>query len=96
MRLTNYEIKSVKKTAADNFGSKAKVILFGSRVDNTQKGGDIDLYIIPEFNKNLFVKKMKFLIDLETKIGEQKIDVIIAKNKTRLIEQEALKTGIEL
>jgi len=30
------------------FGSKSHVWLFGSRVNDHQKGGDIDLYIEPE------------------------------------------------
>jgi hypothetical protein len=41
-------------------------------------------------------RKIKFLIELKSKIGEQKIDVIIAKDSSRLIEQEALKKGIQL
>ncbi len=46
--------------------------------------------------ENLYKQKIKFLVDLEFKIGEQKIDVIISKDKGRLIEQEAVKNGIEL
>ena len=64
-----------------------------------KRGGDIDLYIIPE-NKNsaeqLYNKKIKFLVDLNLAIGQQKIDVVIAKDKNRLIEQEAIRTGIKL
>jgi len=33
---------------------------------------------------------------LKRKIGEQKIDVILSRDKNRLIEQEALNKGIEL
>jgi len=29
-------------------------------------------------------------------IGDQKIDVVIAKDKNRLIEKEAIRTGIKL
>jgi len=34
-----------------------------------------------------------FLIELENKIGEQKIDVVISKDKNRAIEKEALDRG---
>ena len=61
-----------------------------------QKGGDIDLYIISKSNKNLLDKKIDFLIKLKQKIGDQSIDVIISKDKNRLIEQEALQKGIRL
>ena len=40
--------------------------------------------------------KREFLVKLDKYIGEEKIDVVIAKDKNRLIEQEALKRGVEL
>lgn len=36
------------------------------------------------------------MVDIQEKIGEQKIDVIISKDKNRLIEREALKKGVRL
>lgn len=41
-------------------------------------------------------KKIKFLLKLDEYIGEQKIDVVLAKDKDRLIEQEAIRSGVEL
>ena len=40
--------------------------------------------------------KIKFLVSLEQKIGEQKIDVILAADKNRSIEQQAIRTGVLL
>jgi predicted nucleotidyltransferase len=98
MRLTNQEIKSIKESFHQVFDC-GKIYLFGSRVDDSLKGGDIDLFI--ELDIILTVKEVldkisKFKISLYDKIGEQKIDVIISKDKTRLIETEALKKGILL
>ncbi|MDF1882573.1 nucleotidyltransferase domain-containing protein [Sulfurimonas sp. SAG-AH-194-C21] len=70
--------------------------LFGSRVDDTAKGGDIDLFIECEIKENLSKKKIDFLVSLKQKIGEQKIDVVISRDKSRLIEQEAINKGIQL
>ncbi len=96
MRLARDEIKAIKKAYQEIF-EDGKIYLFGSRVDDTKMGGDIDLYLIPNKKlENLREKKIKFLIKLDEYIGEQKIDVILAKDKNRLIEQEALKYGIEL
>ena len=67
-----------------------------SSVDDAKRGGDIDLYIDPFENKDLLEKKIKFLVKLKGKIGEQKIDVIFKNGKNRLIDQEAIKNGIEL
>ena len=37
--------KTIQDTASAIFGTNAKVFLFGSRLDDALKGGDIDLYI---------------------------------------------------
>ena len=93
MRLKPSEIESIKKIASKTFGNGTKVILFGSRVNDSLKGGDIDLYIEPAEQKNLSEKKIDFLVKLKLQIGDQKIDVVIAKDHSRLIEKEALNTG---
>jgi predicted nucleotidyltransferase len=73
VRLTDEEIKAIKETAKEIFGKQTKVYLFGSRTDIHRKGGDIDLYIIPENKGDIFEKKLKFLVNLKSRIGEQKI-----------------------
>jgi len=93
MRLDKHEIQSIKQTFIDVFENGC-IYLFGSRVDDKRKGGDIDLFI-ESTNSNL-INKIKFLAILKEKIGDQKIDVIISKDKSRTIEQEAMKKGILL
>jgi len=98
MRLTTKEQKAIKDTFLEIF-SKGEIYLFGSRVDDSKRGGDIDLYIVLEEKlpiSAIFNKKIDFLVELKSKIGEQKIDILISKDKNRLIEQEALKNGIKL
>lgn len=94
MRLKENEIKVIKETFLDVF-KYGHIYLFGSRVDENKRGGDIDLYIQTN-NENILIKKIKFLSKLKQVIGDQKIDVVISKNKTRVIEQEAILNGIEL
>lgn len=95
MRLTNFEINSINKSFKEIF-KEGKIYLFGSRVDDRLKGGDIDLYIQCENIQNILEKKIDFLVRLKQKIGDQKIDVVISKDKSRVIEQEALEKGIRL
>ncbi len=95
MRLTKDEKTVIQKVAEDIFGN-AEVYLFGSRVDDSKKGGDIDLYIIPEQNGDLLKKKIQFLISLKKKIGDQKIDVIVSEDPEREIEKEARCTGVRI
>jgi predicted nucleotidyltransferase len=95
MRLTNEEQQLIKKAFVETFGG-GKIYLFGSRVDDTKGGGDIDLYLVPENKDELRKKKIEFLVKLDEYIGEQKVDIVIAKDSNRPIEQEAIKNGVNL
>ena len=94
MRLVSWEVKEIKDAAKKIFGEDTKVYLFGSRVDDTKKGGDIDLYVVTK--NNSYENKVKFWCELQQRLGEQKIDIIVSKNPSREIEKVALKEGIEL
>jgi len=96
MRLTLFEIETIVKLKNRYFSEADKIYLFGSRVDDTKKGGDIDLYIdlFDKESKN-YQHKLNFIADLQEVIGEQKIDLIVSQDESRLIEKEA-KKGIEL
>jgi len=99
MRISKQYINVIKEITIETFGIDTKVYLFGSRVDDNKKGGDIDLYIDKNFSKDfelMYNKKIEFLTKLDLSLGEQKIDVVISKDKNRSIEKEAIKTGIEL
>jgi len=95
VRLSQFEIDSIIKSFQEVF-EKGAIYLFGSRVDDNLKGGDIDLYIITSKENSSIDKKIKFLLALQDKIGEQKIDVLISKDRNSLIEQEALEKGVKL
>ena len=95
MRLTPKEIEAIVSTFEEVF-REGSIYLFGSRVDDRQKGGDIDLYIDSLSTENLIEKKIDFLVHLKEKIGEQKIDVVLSRDTHRLIEKEALSKGIQL
>lgn len=96
MRLSKYEKKVIKQKCEQLFGKGSQIYLFGSRTDDSKRGGDIDLFIIPTEKNDLYEKKIKFLVQLDISIGEQKIDLIISKDRSRIIEQGALNTGIQL
>lgn len=99
MRLLKSEVKVIKEISSVIYGSNSKVILFGSRVNDTIKGGDIDLYIIPgrKFTRSeLRDQRIKYLVSLKSKIGDQKIDLVVSTDKNSLIEKEAINKGIEL
>lgn len=95
MRLSTFEIRSIIEVFDDVF-KNGKIYLFGSRIDDMKKGGDIDLFLDVKVDKNLYDKKIDFLIKVEQKIGEQKIDVIFKKDESRFIEIEINKQKVEL
>ena len=96
MRLNSYEQKMIKKAFLEAF-EDGDIFLFGSRVDDTKRGGDIDLYLVPNTKfEDERERKINFLIKLDEYIGEQKIDTVLAKDKNRLIEQVAIRDGVQL
>ena len=75
MRLKDIEIEAIKTAFAEVFG-EGQIYLFGSRVDDNKKGGDIDLYLCPKELKDIGGKKIDFLVKLKREIGDQKTDVV--------------------
>ncbi|MEI8295613.1 MAG: nucleotidyltransferase domain-containing protein [Alphaproteobacteria bacterium] len=104
MRLTLEEQEIICRAFRDIYGEQAHLWLFGSRVDDTRRGGDIDLYIeTPEADVSTVVRlKSKFLDALEDELGERRIDVVVNYGNKKgdgtelLIHRIARKTGIQM
>lgn len=94
MRLDKNDINIIVSTVEAIFGS-VKIYLFGSRLYERGKGGDIDLFIVSEEKSNLFEKKIKAISKLE-RILYKPIDIVLHKNFEREIEKEILKESILL
>ncbi len=65
MRLSEEEQSVIKRIVADVFGDDAELWLFGSRVDEAKRGGDVDLYVVPALCDDLFMKRAICLGRLE-------------------------------
>jgi predicted nucleotidyltransferase len=102
MRLTEKQAEIIRDGVIKHFGEKSVVYLFGSRVDDTKKGGDIDLLIEADYSpKDMLMKKINLLTDLHFKLGERKIDIVTFNSRADIAErpiivEEALSTGIRL
>lgn len=77
MRLKKEHIEEIKKRSIELFGEGTRVYLFGSRIDDSKKGGDIDIYIETHSKGNMIERKIKLLTLLHKELGEQKIDIVI-------------------
>jgi len=97
MRLNKEYIDVIKTAALHNFGEDVKVYLFGSRVNDAKKGGDIDLYIETQVTEDLLKRKLSMLAMLHRVLGEQKIDIVIKRaGSKRYIDKIAKNEGVAL
>jgi predicted nucleotidyltransferase len=65
MRLKPEQIQFIKSTIARHFGEDARLWLFGSRVDDAKRGGDVDLYVESDSQTSLFNQRLHCLTALE-------------------------------
>lgn len=99
MRLTEKQVKTIKELVSIHFNANAKVMLFGSRVDDTARGGDIDLYIETDCSpKQVLKAKMALYAGLQKQLGEQRIDIVVHRVGSHLqpVHEEARRTGVRL
>lgn len=99
MRLTQQQIASIKQTAHAVLGEDARVILFGSRVDDAKKGGDIDLLFETDQRvKNRAAAVGAIYVALIRQLGDRKIDILLKDSATppAPVLDIARQTGIQL
>ena len=93
MRLSKQEIDNIKNVISV-FDPNAVVYLFGSRVYDNKRGGDIDLLVFSE--KITFDMRRQIKIRLYDCLGEQKIDILLAKDTDDPFVRIAMKEGVRL
>jgi len=100
MRISKLQRDCIKQTVFKYFGAGSDLRLFGSRVNDNARGGDIDLYIEPEIRDvdAIAAAKLDTLLELHQLLGEQKIDLVINRKvgKVLSIYKVAIKTGVAL
>ena len=97
MRLTLEQRQIIRDASLRHFGVPPG--LCGSRVGDSRRGGDIDLYIEAAdlSAKEAFQREMRMGADLHRALGERKIDIAINTGQLNLpIYRVALKQGVWL
>ena len=101
MRLTHEQIAAIKELATECFGAGTVVYLFGSRLDDAKRGGDIDLCIETDEcdAARILDAKYDFLAKLKQRIGDQRVDVVVSSPSSRQVAPVvgvARRTGVRL
>ncbi len=94
MRLSTNEVETLKKSLL-NISEGAKMYLFGSCIDDSKRGGDIDILILSDKLTKRDLRKIR--IDFFEKFREQKLDIVLDKtNAQKTFTKHILKQAIEL
>lgn len=93
MRLNSEQAVSIR-AAVKNRDPAASIFLFGSRVDDNQRGGDIDLLVLSQ--KLTPGDRRAIKLDLYQRIGHQKIDLLLARDTNKPFVRLALEKGTPL
>lgn len=74
-------------------------MVFGSRVDDTARGGDIDLIVqLEQPVQQRERKALQLVARLQMRLGMQPIDVLVVDPQTEMlpVHEEAIRTGVRL
>ena len=93
MRLSKEEIQAIREVVRRH-DPDARIRLFGSRLDDQLRGGDIDLLILS--GKLTYRDKLKIRYQLKDKLGDRKMDLIISPKPQNAFEQHAFENSAEL
>lgn len=99
MRITPTQRELIVQATRELVGPRARVRLFGSRVDDSLRGGDIDLLVeSPVALTARLQTQLRLGARLERTLGGRRIDVLVIDPDTeRLpVHEAALATGVEL
>jgi len=95
MRLTAAQIKTIRQTVDQRLGTDASVWLFGSRLDDSKRGGDVDLYV-ESTRDDTFLSGLYCKIAIEDGLDLQ-VDLILKEpGKEKPIYRWAKTQGIRL
>ena len=65
-------------------------------MNDSRRGGDIDLYVVADNTERLGEKRIEFLASIKRRIGEQRIDLVVDRGTGRAIDAIAKTEGILL
>jgi predicted nucleotidyltransferase len=98
MELTSSPFEASRSAVADELGPDGQVWLFGSRVDDEERGGDLDLHIESDGTPEILERELRLYARLQAELGERRID-LVTRSRSRspgTIDRGAKRTGVRL
>lgn len=85
--------------AGEDAGEQAQVRLFGSRLDNNARGGDIDILVeLPQPVQRPSLLAAQVTAGIQRALGDRKVDVLVIDPTTELqpVHRAAQRDGVLL
>jgi predicted nucleotidyltransferase len=99
MRLSHHQTEAIVAAARAVLGSQVRVTLFGSRLDDHARGGDIDLLLeVPQAVDSPAWLAACVTARVQRALGDRKVDVLLLTPETAIepVHRIAQQLGVEL
>jgi predicted nucleotidyltransferase len=99
MRLSPDQTRAIVTATRAVAGERAQIKLFGSRLDDQARGGDIDLLVeVPEPVAQPAWLAARITASVQRALGDRKIDVVLIDPRTQLqpVHRQAQNLGVLL
>lgn len=100
MRISDQERRAVLVEIGERFGKRSRVWLFGSRADDSKRGGDVDIYVEAEHPPpaSRAMLRIDAAVALEEIFGGGSVDLIVryAEEPEKPIHRIAKNSGVVL
>jgi predicted nucleotidyltransferase len=93
MRLDTNEVETIREEIRQT-DPAAEIYLYGSRADDSARGGDIDLWV--RSTRITYRDTLRLLTRIKDRIGWQKIDLTINAGEDDVLAQLVTETGVRL
>jgi predicted nucleotidyltransferase len=98
MRLTPAEIEAICQAVREVFGQSARVWVFGSRVRDDLKGGDLDLFVEVDATQASIANEQRLRDAIAVAVDDLRVDITLHERGRPLppIGRIALREGVPL
>ena len=93
IRLTTGEVQVIREEV-QRLDPAAEVYLFGSRTDESARGGDIDLWV--RSARIDYADRLRLQVRLKERMGWQRIDLLVSASDDDPMVRAAAETAVRL